>query len=396
MSATGSRRLRVLTIATTFPAEEGDGTPGFVLSLARALSEDHDVVIVAPRVRGAPRRADMGGVRIRRVAYFPQPLEGLADGAILPNLQAQPWRALEIPSLVLALLATVLRLARLGRPDVIHAHWILPGGLIAAVVGRVLHVPYVLTVHGADAYALQGPVARRLKRWVLARAAVVTAVSHDIADRLGERVPAADVTPMGVDVAAVAAAIGKREPDPTGMLFVGRLVEKKGLDVLLDAAAEVPDVRLTIIGDGPLRAAMEQRAEDLGLGDRVDFLGQQPAEEVMRHLARALALVVPSRVASDGDQEGTPVVLLEAMAAGTPVIASRLGGIAEQVVHAETGVLVSPGSVDDLVRALTGAIEHPELLTIMADGARDRVGEELDLPIIAERYDGFLRRAVGS
>jgi glycosyltransferase involved in cell wall biosynthesis len=84
------------------------------------------------------------------------------------------------------------------------------------------------------------------------------------------------------------------------------------------------------------------------------------------------------------------------MAAGTPVIASRLGGIGEQVVHAETGVLVSPGSVDDLVRALTGAIEHPELLTIMADGARDRVGEELDLPIIAERYDGFLRRAVGS
>jgi glycosyltransferase involved in cell wall biosynthesis len=396
MSAGERARLRVLTVATTFPAEEGDGTPGFVLSLARALQADHDVVVVVPRVRGAARREVIDGVRVRRVAYFPSRIECLADGAILPNLKAHPWRVLEVPTLLLGLLAVVLRLARQGRPDVLHAHWILPGGLIAAVVGAVLRVPYVLTVHGADAYALRGPVARRLKRVVLARAAVVTAVSQDIAGRLGEQVPAADVTPMGVDVAAVARAVGKHDPDPTGVLFVGRLVEKKGVDVLLEAVAEVPAVHLTVIGDGPLRGDLERRAEGLGLGERVAFLGQQPSDEVMRHLARALALVVPSTVASDGDQEGTPVILLEAMAAGTPIIASRLGGIAEQVVHAETGVLVSPGSVEELARALSGAVEHPELLTIMADGARDRVGDELDLPIVVERYDGFLRRAAGA
>lgn len=381
---------RLLVITTTFPAKLGDGTPAFVLDLARSMS-DFDVTVLAPRVPGAARDEVMSGVSVHRVAYFPRRWECLATEAILPAIRARPTLALQAPALLLAMWwASVLIVHRL-KPVAIHAHWIVPGGLIAAV-HSLRGLPFVLTVHGADAYALQGRMMRSIKHWVLGRAKAVVPVSHDIA-RVLELPAGAPVLPMGVDVTEMQAAVGLRAPDPVRLLFVGRLVDKKGVDVLLQALCHVADLRLDVIGDGPERQDLELLCDALGLGDRVSFLGVRGRSEVVTELQTAVALVVPSRVGAGGDQEGVPVVLAEAMAAGVPVIASDLGGISEHLMDGVTGILVPPSDVQALAQALQAVADGVIDLEGIADRAVARARASLDTRSIAAAYEDVIVQA---
>src|SRR5207247_9062190 len=147
------------------------------------------------------------------------------------------------------------------------------------------------------------------------------------------------VSPVGVDRDCFARGVGARTPVPGQFLFVGRLAETKGADVLLRALAEVPDSTLVVGGDGPDRPALEGLSEELGIAGRVRFAGRLSRPELREELRRAYAVVVPSRVASDGDQDTTPLVMSESMSAAVRVIGSRLGGLAEQIEPGVTGLL---------------------------------------------------------
>lgn len=379
--------LHLLMLATRVPARPGDGTPGFVLDLARAVAGPCDVTVLAPRVRGAPEELEVDGVRVRRFPYFPRPLEGLAEEAILPRLRAHPWRAVEVPFLLLGFLLATARAVRRHPPDLINAHWILPAGLIALIVGRLWRVPYLLTVHGGDAYALTGSLLDRIKDTVVRRAAAVAPVSGDIARNLAPTVGPGTVIPMGVPVEDIASAAGPRRPVPDRFLFVGRLAGKKGVHVALRALHRVPGARLRVVGDGPERGRLEALAAEVGVTDRVEFVGKLANREVLGELSRARALLIPSVVAPDGDRDGTPVVLGEAVAAGTPVVASALGGLAEHIDDEVTGLLVSPDDPAALARAVHRVLEEPGLAEALARRARGRMrGGALDLTTTGERY----------
>src|SRR6266496_933475 len=138
--------VRILVLATTFPARAGDGTPEFVLTLSGAFAASGaHVTALVPRVPGSVRSEVIDGVHVRRFAYLPRKLEGLDHGAIMRNLRARPWRILEIPPLVIVFVIAALRQVRRERPDVVHAHWIIPGGLVARVLRAMTGVPYVVT-----------------------------------------------------------------------------------------------------------------------------------------------------------------------------------------------------------------------------------------------------------
>lgn len=378
-------------LTTTFPGHAGDGTPEFVLTLSQALT-GFDVTVVAPWVRGSLRREQIGDLHVRRVRYVPTGVRGVADDAIMPAVRARPLCALQLPGLVVALAWGTWREVRRTRARVVNAHWIVPAGLIAMVLRVLGGPPFVLTVHGADAYTLSSGPPRALKSAVLRRAAAVAPVSADIARSLalGADSP---VLRMGVDTAAIRAHVGTRRPEPGRLLYIGRLAEKKGVDVLLDALAEVPDAHLVIIGDGPDRHALEQRTQRLGLTERVTFEGRQPKASVLDALATAAAVVIPSRVARDGDQEGTPVVLAEAMAAGVPVIASALGGLGECVEHDRTGLLVPPGDVEALGQTLRAVIAGAVDLHAIGTAASAEAARSLDIRAVAATYDRLLREA---
>jgi glycosyltransferase involved in cell wall biosynthesis len=379
-----SDRPAAVIVATTFPARPGDGTPEFVLTLARSI-RDFDVTVVVPRVPGAAREEVIDGVRVRRAAYFPARWERLAADAIMPTLRAEPWRLIEVPFLVGALFLTAWREVRRQRAVVVNPHWIVPAGLVAFALRLVTRVPYVVTVHGADAYTLRGRMAGRLKRLVLGRAAAVLPVSGDIARTLSLD-PRAPVLRMGVDTGAIRSIV---------VLCIGRLADKKGVDVLVEAVARVPGIRAEIIGDGPDRQALEDRARRLGVADRVRFLGRQPKTSVLQALGRAEVVAIPSKVGAGGDMEGTPVVLCEAMAAGAPVVASDLGGLGECIVDGKTGLLVQPGDVDALAAALRKVASGAVDLDALGTAAADEAARSLDIGEVGRAYDQVMADAAG-
>jgi glycosyltransferase involved in cell wall biosynthesis len=390
----GDIRPAAVVVATTFPAHPGDGTPEFVLTLARAIGA-FDVTVVAPRMPGAPRREEIDGVRVRRVAYFPSRWEGLAADAIMPRLRAQPWRLVEAPFLTVALLVATWREVRRCRATVVSSHWIVPAGLVALAVRAVTGVAYVVTIHGADAYTLHGRLTRRLKRRVMSRAAAVLPVSADIARALdlGADAP---VLRMGVDTRTIRATVGERSPEPGLLVCIGRLADKKGVDVLVDALAQVPGARLEVIGDGPDRPALEERVRRAGLAGRVTFRGRRSKADVLAALGRAQAVVIPSKVGAGGDMEGTPVVLCEAMAAGVPVVASELGGLGECLVDGKTGLLVPPGDAVALAGALRRVVGGDVDLDAMGRAAAEEAARSLDIGEVGRAYGRIMTAAANS
>ena len=152
-------RPRLLVLASTVPAVAGDATPGFVEDLARALADRYDVTVLAPRVPTSPSRRDFPGGRVLRFAYLPRRWERVADGAILENLRSSPSLWLQVPALVAAEAVMTWRAVHRCRPAVVHAHWLVPQGVVAAVVAPT--TPLVVTAHGADVYGLPGAVGAR-------------------------------------------------------------------------------------------------------------------------------------------------------------------------------------------------------------------------------------------
>ena len=284
-------------------------------------------------------------------------------------------------------------LARVGRPDLLHGHWLHPHGSAVAAVGHAAGIPVVLTAHGRDVARLDAPQDPRAHpyraavRAACARAAAVICVSQAMADRLAAFIdPTGDrlhVIPNGVELEHFrplergAARAALRRPagnspvlagDRRLIVFAGELAAVKQVDRLLHALAllapSVPEVALAIVGDGPESAALESLTAEHHLGGRVLFAGLRPHREVATWLAAGDVFVLPSAT------EGLPLVVPEALAAGTPVVASRVGGIPECVQPGENGLLVDPTGVAPLAEALRAA------LTRSWDRARIRASAE--------------------
>lgn len=197
---------------------------------------------------------------------------------------------------------------------------------------------------------------------------------------------------MGVDTARFQAAPrGLAAGDPVRFIGVGRMVEKKGFDDALAAFAAMraepgaPNATLTLIGDGALRPALEAQAAGLGLGDAVRFAGLLPHAQVAEELARAHVFVLPSKTASSGDMEGIPVALMEAMAQGLPVLATRHSGTPELVEHGASGLLCEEGDRAALARNMAQLARAPERWAAMGEAGAARVRAEFDLNVWNDR-----------
>jgi colanic acid/amylovoran biosynthesis glycosyltransferase len=376
---------RLLIPATTVPVNPGDGTPSFVLDLAERLAAHFDVIVLAPRVPGTKNVDEIGGVTVRRFAYFPRRWEKLAADAIMPRLRSEPWRIVEAAAMVCAMMWHTVRYSRRSRCDVINAHWIIPGGMAAWLANKVNRVPFVLTAHGADVYTLNGRLMRLVKAAVLRNADAVLPVSSDILEHLmviarGE-VRIHPPVPMGV-----ASQHDFGIPRSDAMLVVGRLADKKGVDVAIRSVA-ASNVSLRIVGEGPERRHLETLVESLGVADRVVLLGSMPRERVLDEMRTCLCLLIPSRIGTGGDQEGTPVVLAEAMSLGTPVIASRIAGLGDYIEDGVTGWLVPPDDVGALTSAIKRIVENPgDAAQVGARALRRFSGSALDVESTVAAY----------
>ncbi len=267
------------------------------------------------------------------------------------------------------------RVRHAAKPDVVYAHFLVPAGLIASRVDA----PLVVTAHGRDVRnigAIPGVVA--LTRRVVKQASAVVAVSDYLRRELETKLPEArgktHVIDMGVDTERFSPQVTQCHLESPAFVCVGSLTERKNVVRLADAFARLGDGSLTFVGDGPLRARLEGR-------DRVSVAGRVPHDDVPEWIARADVLAQPSLIEPLGQS------LLEAMACGRSVVATRIGGPPE-FVSPEAGVLVDPTDLDDLERGLRVAAELPR----PNEAAREAAATH-DVRLQARKVEALLERA---
>lgn len=359
-------------LASSYPRFPGDSSGTFVSSLARAVASlGHTVEVVAPWDPLAKDGPD-GPVSVTRFRYSPfRWMQPMGYGKAL-----QDDRRLRLSAWVCALPYFVSAAVCLGRRswDVLHVHWLLPNG----PVGALTRTPMVLTLHGSDVFlAERSRVVGPLARWTLRRAKAVVSCSPEMGphqvilggadpDRFGHGHPCVWRDRLGIT---------RGQPV---VLALGRLVEKKGFAYLTEACSQVRDAVLVIAGDGPQRSALTRPG--------VRFTGAVSWRDVPDLMAVADIVVVPSVRDRSGNQDGLPTVALEAMAAGKPVVASRLGGLPLVVEDGKTGLLVQPGDSDALSEAIQTLLNAPDVAATMGRAGRQRVERELNWTNVARQY----------
>jgi glycosyltransferase involved in cell wall biosynthesis len=382
----------LLVLASTYPRYPRDPEPGFVHELCRRLTSDFDVIALVPDAPDADPSGLLDGVEVIRYRYAPRTWQTLVNmGGIATNLRRSPWKWLLVPGFVVAPCLIARRLRRRRRIDLIHAHWLLPQGLVALMLSR--ETPYLVTSHGGDLFGLRGRIANALKRRVAARARAMTVVSsamRDEANALGLAPARIAVIPMGADLQSrfVPAKDAARSADT--LLFVGRLVAKKGLDVLLDAMPTIlgarPSTRLLIAGFGPEEDALRNQAKRLGIESQTEFLGATPQDR-LPDLYRTTAVCVAPFVRDDsGNQEGLSVVLMEAIGCGCPIVVGDVAGVRDLLGDGHADVRVPPGDADALAAAILRSLSDPARARARALEIRADVIARIDWKNVAAAY----------
>ena len=399
-----TRRKNLLVLTSTFPRWEADTEPPFVFELCRRLTKEFHVHVLAPHAEGCASAEVMAGIQVHRFHYFFTGLQNLAyRGGILSNLKARRSRFALIPFFLLAQLLATIRLLRTRRFHCIHAHWLIPQGITAAIAARTkIPVPPILTTsHGGDLYGLEGGVFERMKRAVVARSAAVTVVSRSMATDLRQlKVPGADihVIPMGVDLQRQFTPAPSKNGDAS-LLYAGRLVEKKGVRYLIDAlpiiAKSHPKVSLVIAGDGQERPLLQKRVAEMRLENRVSFVGAVSNTSLIELYRKADVVVFPSVVASDGDREGFGLVLVEALGCACATVVTDLPAMADIVADGKTGLVVPQKNATRLADSVIRLLSDPQLRARIGHAGRQYVVERFDWRIVADRYRRLIHTIAG-
>ncbi len=408
--------MRICMVASSYPRYPGDFAGSFVQALARALvARGHDVGVIAPADPSAVAASE-DAISVRRFSYSPfQSVQPMGYGKALEGDQRLRWSAYACaaPYLLSGLVATRRAIAR-WRSQLVHAHWVLPNGPLAAAAAHSAGVPMVTTLHGSDLYlALRNAPLRWLAARSLRASRLVTSCSPDLlqgARVLGAGESKLSLIPWGGDTTRFAAGNGQAWRDRWGIhparlvvLAVGRMVEKKGFAHLLRAFQQMlascevePQTTplLVLAGEGAQRADLVAMQVALGLDENVQFCGQVSADELPDVMAAADVVVVPSVVDGSGNQDGLPTVALEAMAAGKPVVASALGGLPLVVQDGCTGLLVPPGDEPALAEAILTLVRAPATAQRMGEAAHERVERDLSWDAVAQQYETVYERAL--
>lgn len=373
--------MRIGVLTTSYPRWPGEPAGPFVAALNRALiSRGHQVEVLAAAGGDglSSTRGQLGESTIRRV-----PSTLFYAGGAPDALTAGPPAWAEALRFMGAYSRAFYGVHR--RYDALVSHWLVPCGLLAGALAGAR--PHVAIAHSSDIHLLRRLRATSLVRHVARRARLVYSAQSLV-------VPGAPghVVPMGVDTRQFVASdadraqarqtLGVRRPT---VLFMGRLVPVKGVAVLLAALAGCPDVDLWIAGDGPLRQSLQEQAQ--ALGSRVQFLGTITGDERRQRLWACDLLAVPSIELADGRSEGAPQVVLEGLAAGATVLASRVGGVA--TLLGDAGYCLPPGDIPAWTAALRAALAS---LHSAAAGDQRRAAERqaarFDWSVVAEQIVG--------
>lgn len=392
--------MRVLVVSHNYPRFPGDPAGAFVARLAAAAaSRGHAVHVIVPHAPGLPPRDRDGPVAVERVRYAPDALERAAYRGDLHGTGARhPLVALGVPLLLAGMRRATRRAIRREGAEVIHAHWWIPGGLVAAGA----RVPLVITCHGSDVRLLErSAIIRRLATWVFRRAGGVTAVSRFLAEDLERLLPSlagrVHVTPMPVEVRLFSRGARTHKSDPPRILYAGNLLRSKGVHILVEAfallRAQGIRCRLRVLGEGPMRNELEARARALEIAADVEWSRFVPQSRMPEEYGASTVVVLPTI----GQAEGLGLTLVEALLAGAAVVGTRAGGIPEVVEHERTGLLARGSDPVDLARQIERLLTDQPLRERLIRAGGEHARHTYDPDAAADRflaiYEGLHRGA---
>lgn len=378
--------MKVLFIVTAYPRHEGDIiTPWMGETIDRLRRSGVDVEVLAPSYKGSAD-STISGVKVHRFRYAPAAWETLThDMPALDRIAKNPLFAWLLPAYIAAGSRAAARIAREGNFDIVHAFWPIPHGIFGVAAKRASNAALVSTFFSAElnwgrtARRIFGPILRS----IVDSSDAVTVISSYTGQRLREYVSGVDTFTIPFGAAAhqqeIAEAAPRKRDDPFELLFVGRLVRRKGVDVLLRAARilrDDPRLHIRIVGGGPEKTSLENLAREPGLENRVTFEGVVDSARINELFRSCDALVLPAIITETGETEGLGVVLLEAMGYGKLVISTSAGGIVDIVTNEDTGLLAEPGSADDLAAAIARAMDNPDEMAEIARRGTAFAGHE--------------------
>jgi glycosyltransferase involved in cell wall biosynthesis len=398
-------QVKVLYIVTAYDRRPGDGiTPWLVETIHRLGAEGVEVEVLAPSYRGlGSGRVD--GVMVHRFRYAPARLETLTHEQTAPDrVRQRPAYLGLLPGYMAAGSVAAARLGRRGGFDVVHVHWPLPHAVLGWAARGAGQIPLVCSFYGVEltfARRAQLPLLVPFLRRAIRTADAVTAISTYTTGLVQAIHPRpVDLVPFGATTPVPAVLPALPPAPPFRLLFVGRLVERKGVHYLLDAVAlarrEGVDVEADVVGEGPIRGALQTRARELGLDRVVRFHGFVPDAELVRHYLECHAFVLPAVVDEKGDVEGLGVVIIEALAHGRGVIASQAGGIPDIVEHDRTGLLVPPGDTAALAAAIGRLAGDPALVERLGRGGRAHVEDRFSWAAVIGRLKAVYARVAAA
>ncbi|HEY4215879.1 MAG TPA: glycosyltransferase [Gemmatimonadaceae bacterium] len=384
--------MKVLFLTHSFPRTAGDAPGSFILRLATALrGEGVETSVVAPAAPGLEHHARIDDVPVERFRYAPRKFETLAYGGNMATQVQASWSAkVTMLGFLGAEFRTAVQARREFEPQIVHAHWWFPNGLVGTWLAKMANTPLVTTLHGTDVrLARTVAFSRPGFRHVMRQSAQVTAVSHWLAAEAQEVVsaPAPIVAPM--PVAAELFSPGGRR-NQKRLLFVGRLNKQKGIELLLHALSRIPDtsIQLDVVGDGDDREMLQQLAGGLGIAERVHWQGTMPQPRLVDFYRSAAALVVPSV------DEGLGLVAVEAQLCETPVVAFDSGGLPDIVQHDRTGVLVRDIDAGGLAAAIVSLLGRDDQGAALGAAGRLHALATFAPESVARRYADIYRSAI--
>jgi glycosyltransferase involved in cell wall biosynthesis len=392
-------KKKLLLFASTFPRWENDTEiPRFVIELGVELCKYFDVYALAPHTPGAAQSETLEGIHVIRFPYYFEKQQRLAYGTgMMASLKSDSRTYMQVPSFLFCQWRALHRAVRKYKIDIVNNHWMIPQGFIASLPPR-LTCKQVLTIHAAGLFALRRlPLGKCMARRIVNRSDLIYSVSsynQKILEKLIRRKVDCQILPMGIDTDYY-----ENQTDPTTLrnalglpagkiiLYVGKLNEKKGVTYLLQAfhtiAQDQPDCHLVVVGTGLLEESLKRERKRLELESQVTFAGQQGKQAVRNYFQASDLVVVPSIIDSTGETEGLPVVLLEALASGKPVVATRVAGAPDVIDDGHNGFLAEPKNPGDLAEKMMRALNADA--ATLSKNARDSV-QKYDWEMIGKDY----------
>jgi len=371
--------FKIIVTSSTYPRWANDRVPMFIHDQLVFLKRNYpnmDITLLTPHHIGAKKyeKSEFGEI-FRFKYFFPERFQCLAYPAILPNLKKNKLLYLQIPFFFLFEFIALFNLVKKRKPDYIYSHWFIPQGIAGGFVGMLTRTRHVYTSHSSDVMIagklpLAGPF---LVRFLTRRAHKITAVSERsynklkafFSDKQWKNIEdKVCIIPMGVDTAVFYESNGsnarqKEMPGYAGrnvLLFIGRIVEKKGIKYILEALKDYknkdPSVLLVVAGDGPDVNELKNTAKKLQLDNHVDFIGYTVGDSKINLFRNCEVVLLPSIITDDGDAEGFPVVLMEALAAGKICVATDVSGADDVIENEISGFLIKQKSAEAIFNAL--------------------------------------------